>query len=1042
MNSKTKHIQLTKSQLSLWTSQKLHPDNPLHNVAHTFEISGTIDSKVFKSAFQELFDSTDILRTAFIEKDGIPFQRFQEPRKFELEFIDFRTVENSISLNDWILKRTQKTFDITNRVFDTVLLCTKDDQYIWFLNMHHLITDGVTTATIYAKMSANYSAILNNSLQTVTPQFTFEDYVSFENQEQDNPNYDVNRNFWKSKLNELEDPPKLYGLKSSFNLDTKADRFVLPLGKMEMNKLNEMSQHPDLKGWTKGSTIFNILSTVFLVLLYRVSNQKKIAIGTTTHNRTNKNFHRTPGFFIEVFPLLNEVFAEDQFLSIYQRVKTETNAFLKNIKPGLLNPNMGRSYNVLLNYIMTCFSDFNGYPTKSDWIFPGYISSSNLIEFHIADFDNSGDLELIFDINTSILNNEKRRNIPNQFLRLLNAFLADIHLPIHQPSLVSNKTFDSSISIGPKLSRDFESIINQFEFQVSKNPNNIAVCFENSTYTFEELNIEINQLARYLQEKNVGENTKVGVLLKRSPEYIISVMAILKTGAAFVPIPPNFPEERIQYIVEDSDASLLIGTKETLSVLNLSDTQVVSFDNTIELRKQLLSSNLGLKIDKRSTAFIIYTSGSTGKPKGVIISNESLFHYIKWTDDEYITFSSPSMPLFTSVGFDITANAVFLPLVCGGTIHVYQEHEGQTDLSILDVIKDNKVNYLKLTPAHLSLLKDNIYKDSKIKVMAVIGEEFKADLAKQIKAAFPENLRLINEYGPAEATIGCIYQEYTNEVESLGVPIGVSIPNMETYLLDDQTNVVPHGVIGELYLEGIGLADGYWGKQELTAQKFIENPFKPNSKLYQTRDLGRMDENGIIEFLGRTDFQVKIKGHRIELGEIESLMTDYNHIKESVVVVNEIKSLKVLVAFFTSHKDFELEDLQNYLAQKLPKYMVPSHYHKLENFPLSPNGKIDRLTLKTYKTTAIETKSSYVAPQTEIEELLAGIWEEVLENDEIGVTDNFIAIGGHSLAAIRITSRINKVIELEFRLNKIFELPTIKEYAKHIEETLTSLLEE
>lgn len=549
-------------------------------------------------------------------------------------------------------------------------------------------------------------------------------------------------------------------------------------------------------------------------------------------------------------------------------------------------------------------------------------------------------------------------------------------------------------------------------------------------------------MAHYLVSQNIGINSRVGILLKRSPEYVISVMAILKTGAAFVPIPPNFPEDRVRYILEDSGASLLIGSTDTLAMLDLSEIETLSLDNTVDSRKKLSNSNLELPTNPRSTAFIIYTSGSTGKPKGVIISHESLSHYIQWTEKEYITFPAPAMPLFTSVGFDITANAVFLPLVCGGTIHVYQEQEGHTDLSILDVIKDNKVDYLKLTPAHLSLLKDGVYDDSKIKVMAVIGEEFKADLAQQIKVAFPKNLRLYNEYGPAEATIGCIFQEFTKEVDSPSAPIGISIPNMETYVLDEYNNAVPHGVTGELYLEGIGLADGYWAKPELTAQKFIPNPFKPNSKIYQTRDLGRMDENGIMEYLGRTDFQVKIKGHRIELGEIESLITDFEHIKESVVVVNEINSQKVLVAFFTSHIAFQLEDLQQTLAQKLPKYMVPSHYQHLDSFPLSPNGKIDRLALKTIKTKAIEAKSSYVAPTTEIEELLSSIWEEVLDINKISVTDNFIAIGGHSLAAIRITSRINKVIEFEFKLNKIFELPTIIEYAGYIEETLVKLLEE
>jgi len=1041
MKSETNYLELTKSQLSLWTSQKLHHEVPLHNVAHTFEISGAIDHIVFERAFQELLNTTDVLRTVFTEKNGTPFQSFRKSWRFDLEFIDLSSNESATSIEEWVGERTQKVFDIEKDVFDSALIKINEKKFLWFLNLHHLITDGVTTAALFAKMSTNYSAILKNTPKFEEPSHDFEDYINFEKSSRDNPKNEVNRLFWQSKLNELVDPPKLYGSDNKTDNTTKAERFILPLGKDISEKLRIAAEHNDLKGWTKSSTIFNLLSTIFLVLLSRVSNQKKITIGTTVHNRANKNFQKTPGFFIEVYPLLNEVKDDDTFLTLYQGVKKELNAFLKNIKPGLFNPNMGRRYNVLLNFILTRFSDFNGFPTKSEWIFPGHISSSNLIEFHIVDFENSGEYELVFDINTAILNSEKRKNIPQQYERLLRAFLDDIHLEINAPSLVLNQVADSALSIGPKSVFHFRSVIEQFEHQATNHPDKDAICFGQECYSFESLNNQVNQLAHYLVRKNIGPNNRVGILLKRSPEYVISVMAILKTGATFIPIPANYPEERILYMLQDSGASLLVGNSETLAIVN-TDIETISLDSVKEQVEKNSKSNLNCTIAKRSTAFIIYTSGSTGKPKGVVVSHESLAHYIDWTEKTYVKFDNLAMPLFTSVGFDITLNAVFLPLVCGGTIHIYQEQEGHTDLAILDVIKDNKINYLKLTPSHLNLLKDDNHQDSKIKVMAVIGEEFKADLALKIKEVFHNNLKLYNEYGPAEATIGCIYKEFTGKVDNFSAPIGVAIRNMEAYLLDEYKNAVPHGVVGELYLEGIGLADGYWGKPELTSQKFLPNPFKKDSKIYQTRDLARMDENGVLEYLGRTDFQVKIKGHRIELGEIESLISDFEPVKESVVIVSDKKESKVLTAFFTCKKEFELEDLQAQLAKKLPSYMVPTHYQYLDSFPLSPNGKIDRLALQKIETTAIEAQSNYEAPQTEIEELLTGIWKEVLKETKIGITDNFIAVGGHSLAAIRITSRINSEIELDFKLNKIFELPTIKEYAKHIEETIIEIMGE
>ena len=1039
--SKQPLLNLTQSQLSLWTSQKLHHNVPLHNVVHTFEIKGDINERVFEMAFQQLLKSHDVLRTKFIEIDGIPYQSFEDNFSFDLEVVDFTSDFEEALLDRWISERAKKMFDISRRSFDSALLKIEDERYIWFLNLHHLITDGVTTTMFYAHMSSIYGKISNDDPETTYDSTSFREYIRFANDQKNNPENEASHSYWKEKISGLDEPPRLYGVQNK-GITTDAHRISVPLGGELSNRLKELAQRDEIKGWTKDSTLFTIFSTLYFIYLYRISGQRKLAVGTTVHNRTNKTFRKTAGFFIEVFPFVNALYEDDTFLSVSKRIKAEANGFLKNVKPGVFDLGMTRNTNVILNYIMTRFSDFNGFPMKSRWVHTGHMNSTNQMELHIVDKDNQGEFELVFDINASILDEDDRINMPNHFVMLLRAFVEDMHQSIHKPNLLSDSEFDSTLLAGNKTVGELLSIIKDFEIQVSKSPENKALQHKDFSLTYQTLNEESNRLAHYLAEQNIKGGSRVIVLLKRSPEYVISLLAILKTGATFVPVPINYPEERIQYIIDDCHASLLISSSAILNSMNFPGTRTTAIDNLRPVLRGFSTSNLPLDSSLDTIAFLIYTSGSTGKPKGVKITNRALANYIHWTNEAYIQVPFPAIPLFTSVGFDITANSVFLPLICGGSIHVYEETDLQNDLSILDVIKDNKVDFVKLTPAHLSFLKGQEYIDTKIKVIVVTGDEFKTELGQSIYQAFKGKPRIYNEYGPAEATIGCIYHEFTPNINSIGVPIGVPIHNMEVYILDDNKNPVPKGVIGEIYLTGTGLADGYWERPTLTEEKFVLNPFKPDTKMYRTQDLGRLNADDVLEFFGRTDFQVKINGHRIELGEIEQQITSFESIDGSVVMLDERNGLKNLSAYFTAKVPIKLPELRLHLSKRLPRYMIPLYYLQIEEFPLSSNGKVDRKSLRTLNTCLVDSKMKYTAPRSEIEEVLAKIWQEVLGVPKVGVHDNFIALGGHSLMAIRITTRINKEIETNFSLNKIFELPSIAEYAKFIEETLSSLLEE
>ena len=1377
----SKYSNLTKSQLSLWTSQKLHPNVPLNNVVHTFEISGPIKRDVFEAAFKRLIKETDVLRSVFSEIDGIPYQSFQQSFEFELEMIDVYSSKIDIALDDWILNRAQNVLDISKRVFDTALLKIEDDKYIWFLNMHHLITDGVTTSILYDRMSSNYSALLKGSLEILEPSPPFEDYIAFEINEQTNTNNDSNRSFWKEHLNGIEDVPKLYGTNTNGS-NTKIDRYKIPIGKQLSEQLKEFALQADFRGWTEQATIFNILATVFYVFLNRVSNQKKIAIGTTTHNRTTKNFRKTPGYFIEVFPLLNVLQDEDTFLTLYQRVKSSMNTFLKNVKPGIFEPNMGRSTNVILNYITTKFNDFNGFPTKSEWIYTGHMSSANQMIFHIADFDDSGEFEFIFDINTSILSNERRKTIPDQFLRLLKAFLENFNQSIFRPSLVGYEKNDAVFSIGKIKTIDKLTILDHFENQVAKSPENIALVHNAQVLTYDDLNIRINQFAHFLIAQGIGTESRVCILLKRSTEYVISVLAVLKTGATFIPISSDQPSERIKFILSDANCSLLITNSELAEQIRGSSTPIISLENNQYEIDQMSRIGLNISIQKEDLAYILYTSGSTGNPKGVLISHGSLVNYLSWANSFYKADESFVFPLFTSIGFDLTITSTFLPLITGGELIIYKESSHGPDISLMEVLEENKVNSIKLTPSHLALIQGNDNSTSHIKTMIVGGEDFKTKIATNIQESFGEDLRIFNEYGPTESTVGCMVSRFdkTKHTET-SVPIGLPINGVQAYIFDDHMNLVPEGVIGSLFIGGVGLAEGYLNLAELTTEKFAQNPFNSGEKLYQTGDLARINSDGEYEYLGRVDEQIKLRGFRIELTDIEANLLKHESVENTAVVVIEnekaipenevincsecglpsnypntdfdengvchvcnafkgykeqaqkyfktedelrklliskrglgpnydcisllsggkdstyilaqlinmglkvlaftldngyisdqakgnidrivsklnvdhiygstehmnkifidslhrhqnvcngcfktiytlatqialekqvpfvvtglsrgqffetrlteelfwdenadvakiddtilearklyhqeedaVKNLMDVSAFnndetfkkvqfvdFYRYSDVSLEEmlvflkekvdwvrptdtgrstnctinqlgiyvhkkekgysnysfpyswdvrmghktrtetleeinevidevevkrimqeigyiesseseleqnrlvgyytgkqklssikLTNHLKKELPAHMIPTHFKYIKELPLTANGKVDKSALKTLNNSQLDMETPFVAPEGEIEELLASIWKEVLRLKQVGIHDDFIALGGHSLAAIRVTARINEEIELNFQLNKIFEFPTIKEYSDLIEETLTKLLNE
>lgn len=1048
---KNKYESLTKSQSLLWIGQEMNPESPMYNMVMTYVLKVPIAVDHFKKAFNELLHRHDALRSVFLVKDGAPVQVFLPDHTYHLEVIDFSNEEDPKSTyKAWEKDRMTKRFDVATCLLDSVLIKLSASHYTWYINQHHLITDAWSNGILFSTITQLYLQSKNGESLTSENHTSYKEYIQQEKIKSTLAKHTTAKEYWANKMKNCPPVPSLYN-NLPIDLETESTRSHINLGLERSKKLRALANERGIRVWTEHLSLYNIFLTTLFAYLYRISGQEQLVIGSPTHNRTSKKVKETVGFFVEIFPLFATIEKEETFLSLVQKIQIESNSFLKYAAPGISSSELHRSFNVLFNYIHADYPDFNGTPVLSEWVHSGHHDPRHHIRLHVHDLHNTGEIQLYFDLNNRAFDAQKQALLPDHFIALLDAFIDEKEQAIAQPSLITTKEFEQiTHTLHKNVPADtaYSSIITEIEESIQKNAHDKSMIFGQETFSYQELNEKVNQLAHYLLAQNIGIGSHVAIWLKRSPEYIISVLAILKTGATYIPIPYTYPKDRIMYLLEDSEASFLIGHDTAqLSVFKELPVQMLSVDSLKDITLKYATTQPSVAIPKDTTAFLIYTSGSTGNPKGVKITHEALANYIQWTKHAYITthgIQKPTIPLFTTVGFDITANSVFLPLICGGAIHIYQENDTEADLSILDVIEDNQVDFIKLTPAHLNFLKEKDLFNSTLKVMVVTGDEFKTALGAHMFDAFQGKVQIYNEYGPSEATIGCIYHKFNPEIDTAtSIPIGVPIHNLQAYVLDRFLNPVPQGVLGELYLGGTGLSSGYWNRQDLTNSKFIENPFAPGKKLYRTEDLVRLNHQGILEFLGRTDFQVKINGYRIELGEIEASILSFPDITGSTVLVSENEDgLKSLAAYFSSCPLIDLKELQQFLSQKLPRYMVPVQYRQLENLPLSPNGKVDRKELQHIDTIAVQSSTPYIAPRNEIEEEVTDIWCAVCNLKKIGVHDRFIELGGESLMAIQITTRINETFEFKIPLNKIFELQTIANIASYIEEKLIQLLQE
>ena len=578
-----------------------------------------------------------------------------------------------------------------------------------------------------------------------------------------------------------------------------------------------------------------------------------------------------------------------------------------------------------------------------------------------------------------------------------------------------------------------KTIIDLFEKVVKKVPDNIAIIFENQEMSYRELDEKANSLARILIEKGIGPEVIVGIISDRSAKLIIAILAILKAGGAYLPIDAEYPESRINYILKDSNAKLVLiedkfkdKVKREIELIDLNAESLYQHNN-----EKLIS-----KVSGDNLAYVIYTSGTTGNPKGVMIEHKSLVNYSLYAKNNYLNNENLTMAFYTSVSFDLTITSIFSPLISENKVRVYKNEDISSLIEKVFSLDNN--NVIKVTPAHLTLLKELPQINKSIKKIIVGGDELKEELANNTMELFADKVEIINEYGPTEGTVGCIAHKYEKDKNYGGsVLIGKPINNFKVYILNEKNNMVPIGMVGEIVISGDGVARGYLNNEKLTSEKFLENPFKNDEKIYKTGDLGKWTLEGNIEYLGRKDDQVKIRGYRIELGEINKIVKKVSAVEDVIVVARENKfGEKELNCYIISENREIIKKIKEEIKKYLPEYMIPTKFMTMETFPLTNNGKVDKKALPEIKEMI---DNNYVEATNPLEEELVDLWRELLDMDKIGIDDGFIEVGGHSLIATKMVYKINELYNIDLSLVEFLTIGlTIRELSKLIEEKLFS----
>ncbi|MDC8104560.1 amino acid adenylation domain-containing protein [Chryseobacterium sp. B21-037] len=1015
-------MKLTLPQLDVFFEQLLYPDTPIYNIGAKIEIKGEIQIETFKKAYREMINQHDAYRSFFRQSEDEVKKHIKEEEPRHLEWIDFSNETDAVSSAEHFMERE---FLIPFNVLEDdclyrfVLIKCSNVHYYLFSVYHHIITDGWGTSLMFQRLIKNYNDILKFDMVQDQYPYEYSTFVTHDLAYQDSDEFYKDKQYWAERYSTL--PPVVFNRKDNKEYAVhESDRKELIVRREDYNKLIELGKKHNF------STFHGFLGLFFLYF-GRINQSDDLAIGIPVLNRNTKVFKKTVGLFMGVSPLRMRLdyqanlldlinSTKKQLMSDYRHQRYPLGKIVSDLK--LFNEK-NKLFNITLSYEKHNYADhFEG--TQTTVIPLTNKSERSALALFVREFDDNEDIKIDFDYNTDYFDDQSIE----QCVRHIHYMIVNIETlaaePLYKISFLSEEEKESLFLFNERFSSKDENqdhnktFLDLFNEKTLEFPDKVAIADENFSLSYTETNKISTQIADYLLHHHNDEKT-VAVLLNRSAYMICVLLGIMKAGKAYIPLDPEFPVQRLQYILQDSKAQLLI-SEENIS-LNLTDIESILVSDIVN--KSLC--NKEVYVTPTDTAYIIYTSGSTGNPKGVEIGHASLLNLLESISEKPGIDDQDTMYSVTTYSFDISILEFFTPLINGATLYIASEKTLRDPVATIQEIVEVKPSVIQATPSFFKrLLSVGWEPDSELKIMCG-GDLINNDLIEELLASCKE---LWNMYGPTETTIW----SSTKKIESGTLPQNIGQPIKETsfYILDTDLNLLPVNTVGDIYIGGKGIAKGYYNNEDLSLERFIKNPFRKEELMYKTGDVGKWNEQGEILFFGRSDNQVKVKGYRIELGDIENHLNTVENIEDSVVVAKEVEGENQLIAYLKTHAPIEISSLYEKLHEKLPYYMVPQFIFPIEEFPLTPNQKIDRKSLSMKDFPSEEPATIQIIKDAEMMQELKDVWREILNyKKDIEDKDNFFELGGHSLLISRLVNVLNKKFSVHLTMKDVFENPDL-----------------
>jgi amino acid adenylation domain-containing protein len=1049
--SRGERLPLSFAQQRLWFLDQLSPNNPFYNISGAMKLEGRLNLEILEMAINEIIRRHEPLRTRFEVEDGELAQVIDawEPQRLQIVDLTHWTREAREEEAERKARQEANTgFDLREGPLLRVkVLKLEPELRVVLLTMHHIISDGWSIGVLVREVSALYEAI-SEGRQSPLPELDIQyaDYAIWQRQYLVGNVLEDEVAYWMAQL---ENAPIL-------ELPTDYRRPALPTyrGTSERVEIGpELSEQLRRLSREQGATLFMVLMAAFKLLLMRYSGQTDISVGTAVANRTRKEVEGLIGFFVNTLVLRSDLGANPSFRDL---IKTEREvamgAYARQEAPfeklvEQINPERNLSRSPLFQVMMTLQN------TNQETLdVKGVKVSSSRVELKAAKFDltlllaeEEGCIAGCLEYSQDLYREETIRRMARHFEKALEEIVRDPDQRLGEIQLMSEREKRQILQEWNETEQRAEEtrlVQEMIAEQAGRSGEAIAIRSEQGELSYRELDQRANRLAHFLRRKGVRREEVVGIYAYHSAEMVIALLGILKAGAAYLPIDGSYPDERVKYLLADARVKTLFTQGRAASRLADMEltAEVIDLESLGEELAEEREDSPELEVEGENLAYVIYTSGSTGKPKGVMIRHEGLANYLKWAAAAYKIEEGEGAPVQSSIGFDLTVTSLYGPLVKGKSVKLLPEDERIEALATA-LSEESGYSLVKITPAHLEVLAQqmsDIEVAGKTRALVIGGEQLKAEGVKYWQERAP-GTRLFNEYGPTETVVGCcVYEVQGGECERTVVPIGKPIANTRIYILDEELEPAPIGVGGEIYISGAGVARGYLGNPGLTAERFIPNRYGGNGgeRLYRTGDVGRYLSEGNIEIIGRTDDQVKVRGYRIELGEIQAVMNEHRGVRQSLVLAREDEGGGMRLLGYVVGEESAVPALKRHLKERLPAYMVPETIHALDEMPMTVNGKIDRKRLPIAESANRRAEPEFGGARAPIEEILVGIFEEVLKLNGVGIHDDFFEMGGHSLLATQVVSRVRKAFGVEFKVKSLFEARTVKSLASSIEETM------